>query len=154
MDILKLRFPFFRDFFIRIYISRLLRTLGSLISSNVPLIESLIICAGATGNKVFTKLIDNIRECVEGGKPLSKPITESPYFPETVKQMIRTGEETGTLQKVMPRLADYYDEDIRRNVKKITAIMEPLFLLLVGGVIGIIVISLILPIFKLTKSIH
>lgn len=154
IDLLKVRFPFFRDFFIRIYISRLLRTLGSLISSNVPLLESLIICAGAIGNKVFTKLIDNIRESVEAGKPLSKPITESPYFPETVKQMIRTGEETGTLQKVMPRLADYYDEDIGRNVKKITAIMEPLLLLAVGGVIGIIVISLILPIFKLTKSIH
>jgi type II secretory pathway component PulF len=68
--------------------------------------------------------------------------------------MIRTGEDTGTLHKVMPRLADYYDEEIEKHVQKTTTIMEPILLVVVGGIIGVIVISLILPIFKLTKSIH
>lgn len=154
IDMLKLNFPFLRNFFTKIYISRLMRTLGSLINSNVPLLESLAISAGAIGNKVFARLIDNMYENVEGGKPLSKSIIESPYFPETVKQMIRTGEDTGALHKVMPRLADYYEEEIERHVKKVTTIMEPILLVLVGGIIGVIVISLILPIFKLTKSIH
>ena len=154
IDLIKLRAPIFRDFFMRIYISRLMRTLGSLIGSNVSLLESLTICSGAIGNKVFAKTIDNIRRSVEGGKTLTQPISESPYFPETVKQMIRTGEDSGMLHKVMPRLADYYDIQTERQVKKITTIMEPVLLVLVGGVVGIIVISLILPIFKLTKSIH
>ena len=154
IDLLKLKIPLFRDFFMRIYISRLMRTLGSLIGSDVSLLESLTICSGAIGNKVFAITIDNIRTSVEGGKTLSQPISESPYFPETVKQMIRTGEDSGMLHKVMPRLADYYDTQTEKQVKKITTIMEPVLLVLVGGVVGIIVISLILPIFKLTKSIH
>lgn len=154
IDVLKLKIPFVNNFFAKIYVSRLMRTLGSLLNSNVPLLESLSICSGAMGSKVFVKLIDNIRESVEGGKLLSKPIMESPYFPETVKQMIRTGEETGTLNKVMPRLADYYDEDIQKYVKKVTTVLEPVLLVFIGGVIGIIVISLILPIFKLTRTIH
>ena len=131
-----------------------MRTLGSLINGNVPLLESLTICSGAIGNKVFSSIIDSIRDNVEEGKPLSKPISESPYFPETVKQMVRTGEDTGTLHKVMPRLADYYERDIEKSVKNVTTIMEPVLLVLVGAVVGIIVISLILPIFKITKSIH
>ncbi|OGW54113.1 MAG: hypothetical protein A2Z60_00425 [Nitrospirae bacterium RIFCSPLOWO2_02_42_7] len=154
IDNLKLKVPIFRDLFIKIYISRFTRTLGSLINSNVPLLDSLTICSGAVGNKVFATLIDNIRANVEGGKPLSKPVTESQYFPEIVKQMIRTGEDAGMLHKVMPRLADYYDEEIGRNIKKVTMIMEPLLLVTAGGIIGIIVISLIMPIFKLTKTLH
>ena len=154
IDNLKLKVPIFRDLFIKIYISRFTRTLGSLINSNVPLLDSLTICSGAVGNKVFATLIDNIRANVEGGKPLSKPVTESQYFPEIVKQMIRTGEDAGMLHKVMPRLADYYDEEIGRNIKKVTMIMEPLLLVTVGGIVGIIVISLIMPIFKLTKTLH
>ena len=154
IDLLKLRLPLFRNFFMRVYISRLMRTLGLLISSNVSILDSLTISAGAIGNKVFSKLIDKIRRSVEDGKPLSQPIIDSPFFPETVKQMIRTGEDTGTLHKVMPRLADYYDEEIEKHVQRITTIMEPILLVVVGGIIGVIVISLILPIFKLTKSIH
>src|SRR3990170_5791755 len=154
IDNLKLKVPIFRDLFIKIYISRFTRTLGSLINSNVPLLDSLTICSGAVGNKVIAKMIDNIRENVEGGKSLSKPVTESQYFPEIVKQMIRTGEDAGMLHKVMPRLADYYDEEIGRNIKKVTMIMEPLLLVTAGGIIGIIVISLIMPIFKLTKTLH
>jgi len=154
IDVIKLKFPLFNNFFAKLYVSRLMRTLGSLLNSNVPILESLSICSGAMGNKVFVDLVENIRASVEGGKPLSSPIMESPYFPETVRQMIRTGEETGTLDRVMPRLADYYDEDIKRHVKKVTAVLEPVLLLFVGGVIGIVVISLILPIFKLTRTIH
>lgn len=154
IDTIKLRVPLLKDFFMKIYISRLMRILSCLITSNVPLLESLSISAGVIGNKVFTKLIDNMYRSVEGGNTLSRPITESPYFPQTVKQMMSTGEETGTLDKVMPRLADYYDKDIERQLKKITTVIEPVLLVVMGGVIGIIVISLIVPIFKLTRSLH
>src|SRR3972149_2668089 len=154
IDVLKLKIPILRDLFIKIYISRFTRTLGSLINSNVPLLDSLKICSGAVGNKVIAKMIDNIRENVEGGKTISKPVTESQYLPEIVKQMIRTGEDAGMLHKVMPRLADYYDEEIGRSIKKVTMIMEPLLLVTVGGIVGIFVISLIMPIFKLTQSLH
>lgn len=154
LDIIKLRTPIIKNFFIRIYLSRLMSTLGSLIGSNVSLLESLTICAGGIGNKVFENLIENIKKDVEGGKPLSQPISMSPYFPEIVKQMVRTGEETGMLHKVMPRLADYYDAETERSIKKLTTIMEPILLVFVGGIVGTIVISLILPIFKLSRSMH
>ena len=154
VDTIKLRIPLIKDFFIKVYVSRLMRTLGALVNGNVPLLDSLTISSGVVGNKVFAKLIDNIYESVEGGKTISQPVSESPYFPEIVKQMISTGEDTGTLDKVMPRLADYYDKDIERTLKKITTVIEPVLLVVMGGVIGVIVISLILPIFKLTKSIH
>lgn len=154
LDTIKLRIPIIKDFFIKVYVSRLMRTLGALVNGNVPLLDSLTISSGVVGNKVFAKLVENIYESVEGGKTISQPVSESPYFPEIVKQMISTGEDTGTLDKVMPRLADYYDKDIERTLKKITTVIEPVLLVVMGGVIGVIVISLILPIFKLTKSIH
>lgn len=154
LDTLKLRMPVVRDFFIKLYVSRFMRTLGALVNGNVPLLDALSISSGVVGNKVFVELIGKISRSVEDGKTISQPVSESPYVPETVKQMIRTGEDTGTLDKVMPRLADYYDKDIERALKRITTVMEPVLLVVMGGVIGVIVISLILPIFKLTRSIH
>ena len=154
VDTIKLRIPVIKDFFIKLYVSRLMRTLGALVNGNVPLLDSLSISSGVVGNKVFSELIARISRSVEDGKTISQPVSESPYFPETVKQMISTAEDTGTLDKVMPRLADYYDKDIERTLKRITTVIEPVLLVVMGGVIGVIVISLILPIFKLTKSIH
>ena len=154
LDTIKLRIPVIKDFFIKLYVSRLMRTLGALVNGNVPLLDSLSISSGVVGNKVFSELIARISRSVEDGKTISQPVSESPYFPETVKQMISTAEYTGTLDKVMPRLADYYDKDIERTLKRITTVIEPVLLVVMGGVIGVIVISLILPIFKLTKSIH
>jgi len=154
LDTIKLRIPVIKDFFIKLYVSRLMRTLGALVNGNVPLLDSLSISSGVVGNKVFSELIARISRSVEDGKTISQPVSESPYFPETVKQMISTAEDTGTLDKVMPRLADYYDKDIERTLKRITTVIEPVLLVVMGGVIGVIVISLILPIFKLTKSIH
>ena len=154
VDTVKLRIPVLKDFFIKLYVSRLMRTLGALVNGNVPLLDSLSISSGVVGNKVFAEIIARISRSVEDGKTISQPVSESPYFPETVKQMISTAEDTGTLDKVMPRLADYYDKDIERSLKRITTVIEPVLLVVMGGVIGVIVISLILPIFKLTKSIH
>src|SRR3990170_2301661 len=154
VDTVKLRIPVLKDFFIKLYVSRLMRTLGALVNGNVPLLDSLSISSGVVGNKVFAEIIARISRSVEDGKTISQPVSESPYFPETVKQMISTAEDTGTLDKVMPRLADYYDKDIERSLKRITTVIEPVLLVIMGGVIGVIVISLILPIFKLTKSIH
>ncbi len=154
VDTIKLRIPVIKDFFIKLYVSRLMRTLGALVNGNVPLLDSLSISSGVIGNKVFAELISRISRSVEDGKTISQPVSESPYFPETVKQMISTGEDTGTLDKVMPKLADYYDKDIERTLKRITTIIEPVLLVVMGGVIGVIVISLILPIFKLSRGIH
>ncbi len=154
VDTVKLRIPVLKDFFIKLYVSRLMRTLGALVNGNVPLLDSLSISSGVVGNKVFAEIVARISRSVEDGKTISQPVSESPYFPETVKQMISTAEDTGTLDKVMPRLADYYDKDIERSLKRITTVIEPVLLVVMGGVIGVIVISLILPIFKLTKSIH
>jgi len=154
IDHIKLRLPFIRDFFIKIYIARFSRVLGALINGNVPLLEALTISSNTVGSKVFSRVIDNIRESVEGGKSFSAPVLQSPYFPETVKQMIHTGEETGTLDRVMIKLADYYEKNVERDLRKITTVIEPVLLVIVGFLIGMVVISLIIPIFKITHTIH
>lgn len=154
IDQIKLQVPLIKDFFVKVYIARLARVLGALMNGNVPLLEALSISSSTIGNKVFSKIIDNIRESVEGGKRFSAPILQSPYFPETVKQMIHTGEETGTLDRVMSRLADHYEKNVEKDLRKITTIVEPILLVMVGAIIGIVVISLIIPIFKITHTIH
>src|SRR3989337_4141300 len=96
VDTVKLRIPVLKDFFIKLYVSRLMRTLGALVNGNVPLLDSLSISSGVVGNKVFAQIIARISRSVEDGKTISQPVSESPYFPETVKQMISTRSEEHT----------------------------------------------------------
>jgi type II secretory pathway component PulF len=129
-------------------------TLSALLAGGVVLTESLLICREGTGNRVFGRFLDSVLESVREGKGLALPISRTEFLPDLVKQMIRTGEETGNLPVVMNRIADYYEDELEQRVKRLSSLLEPTLLLVMGAVVGLVVISLILPIFKLTRSIH
>ncbi len=151
---LKIRLPILSNIYIRIYLVQMMRTLGFLMGSNIPLMEALMIARSGAHNLVFAKFIDKITENVEEGKGLSLAFTESAFIPENARQIIRTGEETQNLSKVMLRLSDYYEGEINDRMKTLTTIIEPALLIIMGAVVGLIVISLIMPIFKLSRAMH
>jgi type II secretory pathway component PulF len=154
VDKLKVSLPPLSGIYIKIYLSQFMRTLGFLIQSNVPLMEALQITKRGASNLLFSKFIDRLTQNVEAGKGISPAFMEAPFIPETVRQMVRTGEESQKVDRVMLRLSDYYESEIEAQIKKFTIIVEPLLLILMGIVVGVIVISLILPIFKLSKVVH
>jgi type II secretory pathway component PulF len=154
IDRLSLSGPIIGRMSSKIYTSQFLRTLGNLLESSVPLIESLEQTRGTIGNRYFRQFVERIAERVQQGGKFSQPFATYPYAPETVKQMVATGEETGSLPTVMLRLADFYDEEVERELKNLASMIEPLALIMMGAVVGLIVSSVILPIFKLASTVH
>jgi type II secretory pathway component PulF len=122
--------------------------------SQVPLLEALRVTHDATANRYFKHFIDQIKEHVQKGGRFSQPFATFPYVMSSVKQMVATGEEAGNLAKVMLRLADHYDVEVDRNLKSMAAMIEPLALIVLGSVVGVVVSSVILPIFKMAQVIH
>ena len=133
----------------KIYVSQFLRILGHLMESQVPLLEALEVTRGIVSNRYFKQLVDRIKAHVRGGGKFSQPFADYPYAPESVKQMISTGEETGNLSKVMLRLAEFFDTEVEKGLKNLSSMIEPMALIVMGVVIGLIVSSVILPLFRL-----
>ena len=138
----------------KLYTCRLLRILGNLMDSKVPLIQALEATHSAFSNQYFIRFIDKLKDHVEQGGRFSQPFAANPYIMESVKQMVKTGEEVGNLSKVMLRLADFYDLEVDRELKVIGSMIEPLALIVMGTVVGLIVSSVILPIFRIASSVH
>ena len=138
----------------KIYTCQLLSTLGHLMESRVPLLEALEVTRATIGNRYYRRFVDQIRDHVEKGGRFSQPFATYSYMLESVKQMVSTGEEIGNLPKVMLRLAEYYDIEVDQELKTFAAMVEPLALVFLGAVVGIIVSSIILPLFKLSMAIH
>jgi type II secretory pathway component PulF len=138
----------------KIYTCELLRTLGNLMESQVPMLEALKVTRDATANRYFKDFIDQIKGHVQKGGRFSQPFAAFPYVLSSVKQMVATGDEAGNLPKVMLRLADHYDVEVDRNLKSLAAMIEPLALIVLGAVVGVVVSSVILPIFKMAQVIH
>jgi type II secretory pathway component PulF len=154
IDTVKMRLPVVANIYIRIYLVQMMRTLGFLMGCNVPLMEALRITRGGINNQIFARFIDQTAQNVEEGRGMSLAFTESAFIPENAKQIVKTGEETQNIAKVMLRLSDYYEEELDDQMTKFAAIIEPLLLIIMGVVVGGIVMSLILHIFKLSKMVH
>jgi len=146
--------PILARLYNKIYTCQLLRTLGHLMHSQVPLLEALEVTRSTIKNRYFRRFIDKITDHVEKGGRFAQPFTTYPYVLDSVKQMVATGEEVGNLPRVMLRLAEYYDIEVDRELKNIASLIEPLALILLGGVVGLIVGSVILPLFRLAHAIH
>jgi type II secretory pathway component PulF len=146
--------PILARLYNKIYTCQLLRTLGHLMQSQVPLLEALEVTRSTIKNRYFRRFIDKITDHVEKGGRFAQPFTTYPYVLDSVKQMVATGEEVGNLPRVMLRLAEYYDIEVDRELKNIASLIEPLALILLGGVVGVIVGSVILPLFRLAHAIH
>ena len=146
--------PILARLYNKIYTCQLLRTLGHLMQSQVPLLEALEVTRSTIKNRYFRRFIDKITDHVEKGGRFAQPFTTYPYVLDSVKQMVATGEEVGNLPRVMLRLAEYYDIEVDRELKNIASLIEPIALILLGGVVGLIVGSVILPLFRLAHAIH
>jgi type IV pilus assembly protein PilC len=154
-DRLKLKFPMkIGDIVQKVALARFSRTFSGLIAAGVPMLEAIDITGKTSGNKVVEKAMNNVRESVKKGGSLTQPMTEVPEaFPVMVTQMIGVGEETGALEGMMSKVADFYEEQVETAVKALTSILEPIMILFVGGIVGFIVIAMYLPMFKVYDSI-
>ena len=154
IDRWKLQLPFVRELFAQIYLSQTLRVLGLSLSNGVPLVEALRACQDLVRNGLFERFIETLRLQVTEGQGLAQGFRASPFVPPLVQQMVATGEETGNLGKVMSRIADHYDRELAQRIALFARLAEPVMLLVMGTLVGLIVASLILPIFKLSRAIH
>lgn len=154
VDRAKLGIPKVKDIFIQIYFSRLLRVMSISLSNGVSVLDTLAACREVIRNTRFRAVMLDIERKVIEGKGISAGFNDVPFIPPLVKQMISTGEETGNLAKVMSRVADYYERELTKRVTSLAKLAEPVMLIVMGAVVGLIVASLILPIFKLSKAVH
>jgi type IV pilus assembly protein PilC len=133
----------------KIALARFSRTLASLVAAGVDIIRALEITAGTAGNWVIEQGLIRVRERVHEGVPMSEPIAEDPVFPPMVSQMVKIGEETGELDKMLGKIADFYEDEVDSSIQSLTSIIEPVLMICVGAMVGTIVISMYLPMFKL-----
>jgi type IV pilus assembly protein PilC len=144
-----LKLPVFGLLLNKVAVAKFTRTLGTLVSSGVPILDGLEITAKTSGNKIIEDAIMEVRKGVVGGKTLAEPITKAKVFPLMVTHMIAIGESTGALDAMLVKIADFYDDEVDAAVSNLTAMMEPLLMVFLGGAVGFIVIAMYLPIFKL-----
>lgn len=154
VDMIKLKLPVVGELVQKMSISRFSRTFATLISSGVPMMRSLEIVAETAGNKVIAKVIDGARTAVREGQKITTPLEASQMFPGMVTQMIDIGEETGRLSEMLAKVADFYDMEVEMAVKTLTSLIEPLLIVMMGGLVGFIAVSIMGPIFKLVSSIN
>jgi type IV pilus assembly protein PilC len=149
-DKTKLRIPMrIGDTVRKITMARFSRTLSTLVAAGVDIIKSLEITGQTAGNWVVEDALANVREQVHQGVPIAQPLVESPVFPPMVSQMVKIGEETGELEKMLGKIADFYEDEVDAAIQSLTSIIEPLMMILVGLMVGVIIIAMYLPMFKL-----
>ncbi|MCX5702430.1 MAG: type II secretion system F family protein [Candidatus Omnitrophica bacterium] len=146
-----LKVPVLGVLFRKVALAKFSRTFSTLIRSGVSILNALDIVARTSGNKVVEEAILNCRTAVQNGEPISRPLSKSGVFPPMVYRMVDIGEQTGQLEKMLSKIADFYDEQVDAQVAGLTSMIEPLVIGLLGIVVGGIVISLFLPIFKITE---
>jgi type IV pilus assembly protein PilC len=150
-DKVKLTVPLFKKMFRALYINRSLHTMGQLINAGVPMLDMLSITAEISGNSLYRRMWRAVYSAVKQGKKISAPLNKSPLLPRSVVQMIGAGEESGKLGEVLDEVAEYYSKELRAVIKSVTAMIEPLMIVLMGSIVGFIAMSIILPIFKLSQ---
>ncbi len=148
-DSILLKLPIFGTLLKKVAVAKFTRTLGTLVSSGVPILDCLEITAKTSGNKVVEYSIFDVRKEVVGGKTLSDPIKKAKVFPPMVTHMVAVGESTGALDAMLSKIADFYDDEVDAAVSNLTAMMEPVLMIFLGTTVGFIVIAMYLPIFKL-----
>ncbi len=154
LDRLKLKLPVFGSLIRKISIAKFTRTLGTLVSSGVPILQALDITGDTAGNAVIEDAVKGTRSSIKEGETIAKPLEESHVFPPMVTQMIAVGEETGALDSMLTKIADFYDEEVANTVDALTSLLEPLMLVVMGLIIGGIIISLYMPMFGIINLIQ
>jgi type IV pilus assembly protein PilC len=153
-DRFKLRIPRIGDVVQKVALARWSRTFAGMIESGVPILQAIEISGETCGNTVVTKAMDDVYASVKRGGSIAQPIGEHEIFPPMVEHMVSVGEESGQLETMLTKIADFYETEVDAKIKSLTALIEPLMIMLVGGIVGFIVISMYLPIFSLYDKIR
>jgi type IV pilus assembly protein PilC len=153
MDRLFLRLPLFGDLLQKTATARFCRTFGALTRSGVPILTCLEIVRDTSGNQVIANAIDEARREIQTGGLISIALQKEQVFPIMAIQMISIGEETGELDKMLMKVADFYEDEVEQAVKALTSIMEPIMIVFLGGMVGSILVSMYLPMFKVFEKI-
>ncbi len=153
LDWAKLHFPLVKGVFSQLYLVQSLRVLSLSLGNGVNIMDSLHASRDVVNNRIFQQFIHQAEEQVESGKGIAIGFQNTSFIPPIVAQMIQTGEDSGNLAKVLRRLASYYETELSNKLKTLSRLAEPFMLLVMGGVVGLIVSSLILPIFKLSRAV-
>lgn len=153
-DQAKLRVPLFSRMFKSLYITRSLHTMGELINAGVPMLDTLAITGEISGNRMFRTLWKNVYNSVKQGKKITTPLYKGNLLPKPVVQMISAGEESGKLGEVLDQVAAFYAKQLRETIKTVTSMIEPIMIVIMGGIVGFIAMAIILPIFKLSTLVN
>jgi type IV pilus assembly protein PilC len=148
VDPLKLRLPVLGNLFQKLALARFSRNLGTLLSSGVPILQSLEIVSETTGSVVISRALREVQGSVRRGESISGPLAEHDIFPPMVVQMIASGEEAGAIDAMLEKIAEFYDEEVETTTEALTALIEPLMIAFLGGIVGSMIIALYMPIFK------
>jgi type IV pilus assembly protein PilC len=148
-DSTKLRMPVFGQLTRKLALARFTRTFGTLVSAGVPILSALDIVADTAGNEVVATAVKKARSAIKEGETIAKPLSESKVFPSMLVQMIAVGEETGALDAMLNKIADFYDEEVATQVDGLTSLIEPLMMASLGGVVGAMVVALYMPMFSI-----
>jgi type IV pilus assembly protein PilC len=152
VDTLLLKLPIFGDLICKVSVSRFCRTFATLSQSGVPILEALDIVGKTCGNRVIEILVDDIKVSVKDGESIAVPLSKSDIFPLMVTRMIAIGEKSGQLEKMLSKVAEFYDEQVDTAVEGLTKLIEPLIIGFLGIVVGFIVVALFLPILNMTSA--
>ncbi|MEO8528707.1 MAG: type II secretion system F family protein, partial [Pseudolysinimonas sp.] len=149
VDPLKLKLPVFGQLFQKVAISRVTRNLATMTKSGVPILQALAIVADTSNNWVLEKALHEVQDSVRSGRSIAAPLGEHPVFPSMVVQMIAVGEDSGSLEQMLSKIADFYDDEVQSTTEALTSLIEPLMIAVIGVLIGGIIISLYLPMFSI-----
>ncbi|MGH1549454.1 type II secretion system F family protein [Leifsonia poae] len=154
VDRLKLRLPVFGPLFKKIAIARFARNFSSMIGAGVPILQALRIVGETSGNWVLEDALSRVAESVRRGESIAKPLIAEPFFPQMVSQMIAVGEDAGSMEIMLEKVAAFYDDDVEATTEALTSLIEPLLIAFLGVVVGGMIVCLYLPIFQITSLIH
>jgi len=153
-DAIALALPIFGNIIKKVAVARFTRTLGTMISSGVPILDGLDIVAKTAGNMLIEEELQATRQAISEGKTIAEPLRGSKIFPSMMVQMVAVGEETGSMEIMLNKVADFYDDEVDTAVAGLTAMLEPIMMVFMGGAIGTILIGMYLPIFTIADTIQ
>lgn len=154
VDPMKLKAPVFGMLFQKVALSRFSRNLGTMIHAGVPILQSLDIVADTTGNVVLSRAIHDVEASVRQGESLAGPLLNHPVFPPMVVQMMAVGEDTGSLDQMLHKISDFYDNEVEATTEALTSLIEPIMIAVVGAMVGAMIVALYMPIFKVFELIE
>ena len=153
VDPLKLKVPVFGKLFRKVYLARTTRNLSAMLGAGVPMLQAIDVVSETTGSIVVSRALDRVRDAVRTGQGLAEPMGQEKIFPAMTVQMIAVGEDSGSIDDMLAKVADFYDQEVEATTESLTTLVEPVMMLFLGGIVGFMVIALYMPIFKIFELI-